>query len=786
MMFFAGVVLLYAVAHLLAVRRYGPKDTTGNGITIGRAKAFDNRSLQLRIERLSAGLAQLKIVNQNITENLPAFQQQTSSESTRSLTLEVKASPGKAESDGSSKSKAGEKEAKSDSTTAGASKTEAKPAVGMAAGDILSDQLNLASQIMNLEMIYERSLTDRLIDGGARLQTVLGFQVSIAPAAGYENCVAVVEVAVRMKGNETPVSLVALIPQEKTYNAQSVSTSAQSIGGSAVASVFTLGYTSKGESRQLFIHRDSDTIAFERDPRTNPKLFKDSQATVFGWEFRPVLGRSTVSAGTRQMLAVIALPAPDKENEGEVTLEIKTRSYWRRYNQKKQTSRIKWGLLPWRIDGSNKIDYEQPPLSIPNTAKIQEALAPRVTKINWVNSGSDRATVVVEGSNFFSGTKVVAGGIVYSEENKNLTLKSTEALEFEPTLASLAMGDPVLSGRFGSSFQLASKGTRPVSSMYIGRASIRPSGLTGAFRLSIVVVGTDADGHHKDLTVQDLATLPEPILFIGSEPAPLPYFYFDKNPDTGTGTGDGVGMWIPKKAVRVEAWIGAKALEKGQSVGFRVPFCGSDYQASEPLSFADPKPAITRMGSNEQNTVFRIAHPSGFGGGFTVELDRVYEEAPGVLERITQTEIRFQAPTNIVSQYRNMVLRVGKDAYVQSYVLPVPAVEKPKARPMIDESARPPQIAKDTLGPVEWSGTDLEGITGATLYASPQAESGAQPSDDALRLGVKADFAVFDAGKKIEVHFSEGSTGVIGKAQVEFQTATLPFRVPIFITKPTR
>src|SRR6185295_7825777 len=150
----------------------------------------------------------------------------------------------------------------------------------------------------------------------------------------------------------SPVSLVALIPQEKTYNAQSFSSSARSIGGSAVASVLTLGYTSKGESRQLFVHRDSDTIAFERDPTTDPKLFNDGAlATVCGWEFRPVLDRPTVAAGTRQMLAVIAVPAPDavpvpeKSSADQVTLEIKTRSYWRRYNRKKQTSSLRWSLL---------------------------------------------------------------------------------------------------------------------------------------------------------------------------------------------------------------------------------------------------------------------------------------------------------------------------------------------------------------------------------------------------------------------------------------------------------
>ena len=90
-----------------------------------------------------------------------------------------------------------------------------------------------------------------------------------------------------------PISLVALMPQEKTYNAETVSASERSIGGSAVARVLTLNVSSKSGSRQLFIHRDADTVAFERQP-------DPAQGTiVFGWEFRPVLGRRTVSVGIR-------------------------------------------------------------------------------------------------------------------------------------------------------------------------------------------------------------------------------------------------------------------------------------------------------------------------------------------------------------------------------------------------------------------------------------------------------------------------------------------------------
>lgn len=794
----AAGLAVYGLGLLWARYRYGPKDTTGSGITIGHAKAFDNRSLALRIERLSASLDQLNVVNQNITENVSTFQKQTSTQATRSLTLEVKSALSKAGKEGSSKEQDTEKDAKSDTAAADTAKPESKPAVGLAASDILSDQLNLASQILNLKTLYERSLSDRLINKRSRLQTVLGFQVSITPPTGCENCVAVAEVSVRMKGNDVPVSLVALIPQEKTYNSQTVSSSARSIGGSAVASVLTLGFSSKGESRQLFIHRDSDTIAFERDPRSKPTLFDcDSTPTVFGWEFRPVLGRSTVSAGTRQMLAVIAVPIAESPNADEVTLEIRTRSYWRRYNPKKQTSRGKWGLLPWKVDRSRRIDSETQKLPVPNTARIQKALAPQVTEIKWVNSGADRATVIVKGSNFFSGTKVVSGGREYSEQDSNLTLKSDQALEFETTITSLATGDSVLSGRFGSSLQLTvHPARRPVATLEIMRVDIVPSGYTKASRISIDVKGLDANGDDKDLTVEDIQKLPEPILFVGTEPVPMPYDYYDepsvKDPSDqdlkGAGTENlaetaptaGTSVQPTKKYIRVAAWI-PTTLAKSPSVAFRVPFCGFEYQASKPLSSSE-EPIITRMGGDAENSVFRIAHSLGFSRSshVVVELDRPYSEIDTELIRTGDFDFRFRVATNTVSQYQNLVVRIGN---LEPYLLPIPIEAKPTPKPTIDTSIKPPQLTKGRLGPVEWTGTDLDAIIGATIYTSVPPGGAVTGAVVPHQIGTPAEFAVYEGGKRIEVYFSEGSTEVIGRAEVEFKTKGDPFRVLLFIAK---
>src|SRR5688572_27453829 len=236
----ALVLAAYLDWQFSRLQLFGPRDTHGNGITVGLAKAFDNRSLALRIERLSNSLAQMKVVDQKVTDNIGKFQGQGSTLSAQTLSVDVKAgvkaNPAAAGSGNKSDGTGAAADGASKSAAAADPGNAGKPEVALAAGDILTEQLNLASQILNLQTLYERSLTDRLIDGHARLQTVLGFQVSITPPAGFENCVAVVEVAVRMKtthlgangavlpGDPLPVSLVAMIPQEKTYNAQSIST----------------------------------------------------------------------------------------------------------------------------------------------------------------------------------------------------------------------------------------------------------------------------------------------------------------------------------------------------------------------------------------------------------------------------------------------------------------------------------------------------------------------------------------------------------------------------------
>ena len=747
-----ALALVYALIRWAVLRAKPPFDTVGNGIVIGDPKAFDNRSLTLRIERLNAGLAALNVVSQNVTERLGTIQERSSSESSRSLTVAVKTSPlAQTETKpAQAKNDAAEEKPSAASAKAAASEpkpsaseaklSDAKPSVTGTASDLLAEQLNLASQIVNLQVLNERSLTDRLFAGGTRLQTVLGFQVSIVPPAGCEDSVAVIEVSVRVKTGNQPVSLVALIPQERTYNAQSVSKSASSIQGSAVDGVVTVGAGAKGQSERLFVHRDSDTISFERDPGDDSSLFAPDKHATFGWEFRPVLGRRAVTAGTRQMMAVIAIPLGDDAAEDDVVLEIKRRSYWRRYDGAKQTSRPKLGWNLFALDRSRRQDAPSCDLSVQKTVRIQSALAPVISDVRWFDSGGGTATVVVKGERFFSGTRVVVGGTTYSEEAGTLTLKSERSLEFATTIASLMTGNAVLSGRFGAAIPLEiPPDQRPAPSLVIKGAFVEGFPYTKDLRMTIDVKAQKDDGTEFDLTLDQLNALPDALVFLGTDLVPMPYDY----------AGGKVTAWVPRGMLLRDSWV-----------LFRIPFCGSDYVYTVPFSYSEP--TVTRMGGDDAMPVFRINRAGGFSNVVSVELDRIYDREPDLVP-LGRFDLRLCVPGDVVERYQQMVLRIGKEIHV----LALPSARTPRAPMALDTSGEPPRIASSSIGPIEWSGTSLDDITSATL----------------LPAGTPEDFVAFDGGRRIAVSFRDGTTGKPGKGEIEFTTASGEIvRAPFFVT----
>jgi hypothetical protein len=443
-----AAILVYA--YRLIATCFGPHDNSSNGIAVGRAQQFDNRSLSLILEQLDASLQKLNFVSQSLAQNSDVLQESRSADWSRSLSLgsllgksstPADKSPdpdaGSAQSDKQAADSgqgadAGSDAAKSKASAGGADKPGFSPQFGSAAGDVLTDQMNLAYQIINLRVLNERALSDRLRNGAARLQVVLGFQVSINPPSYARDCVAVAEIELMLPGGAEPISVVAMIPQEKTYNAATLSSSSDSLDGSVVSAPWRIGGALGRKQSAVFLHRDSDTATFERNPGWLAGAFGmrrrksvDPALTAFGWEFRPVLGRRSVSPGARQMLAVVSLPLEDSEGQAERAplLRVRTRTYWRRYHRRQQTSSVRLSLWPLFWAGQQTVEsawYEAPVL---RTADIQSWLSPKVAKVDWTDVGGGVAIVLVEGGNFFSGTEVTIGGVRYRAGDGNLVLR---------------------------------------------------------------------------------------------------------------------------------------------------------------------------------------------------------------------------------------------------------------------------------------------------------------------------------------------------------------------------
>lgn len=389
-----------------------------NGITVGAPKVYDNRSLTIMLDQLTARLDQLNAVDQQpLAKALGTFQGSTERDITRSFQVTAgipklttsnspqaasitgtggnesssTGNPGpNSSSSGTSKSASG---AGSNSSSATPPELIAspgfKPQFSESPSDLLADQVELTYQIFNLRMLLERSLTDRLLNGRPRRQVIVSFNVTIDPPRDATDAAAYVEIT--MGSDKGPLALVATMPQEKTYNATALSSSSTAFGGSAVAKIVTIGYNQQKRSQIFFLYRDSDTLALE--PPQNGNQLK------FGWVFRPVLGRRSVSPGMRQMFAVISLPTTDKMDDLDtLPLQVHAVTRWMHYDRDTLTTFQRPGFWDWsakHLPKDSNLTFQ--PLEAYSTAYAEKMLQPVVNYVQSIPTSADHSVIKIGG-----------------------------------------------------------------------------------------------------------------------------------------------------------------------------------------------------------------------------------------------------------------------------------------------------------------------------------------------------------------------------------------------------
>lgn len=486
---------------------YDAKNAAGksvpcNGISVGPPKVFDNRALTLQLQKLKkqldqqqaqSGVIDLKSLAAALNNLQGLSQQETSTalsvtgSPTPATSLTSTLATGNADANGNPLPDT--TNTQKQTTTSSVSPSTPSfdsfatlpagfnPTFGPSASDLLNDQVSLSYQIINLQMLLDRALSDRVYPqtatGDTRLQTVLGFNVTLDPPRTANDAVAVVEITL------TPdpagdVSLVALMPQEKTYNAAALSSKSNVYSGAAMAGAFQVSGGVRKRSQVFYLYKDLDTISYQR-------MTADGKL-VFGWMFRPVLGRRSVPPGFRQLFAVLALPAKDcvapsaSDDACAIKLMPRVRTYWKKYDRNTQTGfeedeanrarKVWYGVslgtakpqLFYHAGYENDRNYGA--VRIGSTNEYQRQLTPTVSDIEWRPTGNKTVSVSVEGNNFFTDTQVLLGDNRYSETAGNMAIKSDQSFELTSTLDQVASGSGVIQGRYGLSTPLISTGPR--------------------------------------------------------------------------------------------------------------------------------------------------------------------------------------------------------------------------------------------------------------------------------------------------------------------------------------
>ncbi len=735
-------------------------DRTGNGIGAGTIKTYDNRFLSIRLDELEANLEKLGAIDASkLDDSIGATQGKVTS----AIDVAVATSVASAKGEGT-----GAAEAKDSSKPEGSDAKTAPSAL-----DRLSELINLRYEILSLRMILERSLSDRLWHEGnrddARLQAVLGLQVSLDPPADFAGCVAVVEVTFKETSGK-PISLVALLPQERTSNMLFVGSQSQAASGSNEAGGKRTSVFWRRRLETVSSVREPDTVAFQRPPSLNDA----AESLTVGWQFRPPLDRPAVLAGVRQVFAILALPAIDESTgmgggKPQINIEATTRTYWRRYNPKTRTTSPRWSLVPWHL-ASDERRHSHQSVDVNFTHDIQQRLKPDVLRIKTTLLGPETVVVMVDGRNFFPGTTVAIGGKVHRDQQSGLLIKSDHHFQVTTTPKALAYGNGVINGRYGPTVPL--KVTGSVPGIWVAWCEVELSPDAKFHWLSITIASTKKT---SVFTESQLKILPEPIITVDDQVLPPPYYWEssyrqdlatdgfpsqpgDDDPTTST------------NCVVLSAWVPAQWNPTSARFKLIFPFCGEEYQHAFGITEFEPAFAINHWSRGDVHCLLVTVTGGEFEklDRWSVELDNLYTLDPlsPAVGRLSKTQLLLEVPAAALEKCEHLIVRYKDSDETSVYPLQISPLAAPPKPTLEDKTI---EISSKSDNFVKIPGTLLD-CAGKVRLTRPE-----QPSPVDLTSSISAD------GSTLNIYVPMGQKVGFGELVVETKEKDELGRVPVIV-----
>lgn len=583
--------LLIAFAVLAPVAQESFAQGTDNGIVVGQAKLYDERSLESMLNSVRSGLGGTNFINPGLVqqnEGLIQGGEMTQSSVSAALGEEQRrtglaapapVSPPSGSGSGASSSTGGSSTSGSGggSTLKGPGSPETAPAtpplfssnsIGLSAPlaisseDMLQQQIGLSFEATNLEMLLEHALSDRLIftKGGdvpavPRALAVLGFQVTVEPRTEDKYSVAEAEITITSPDGLARPEVAMMLPQDKTYNVAKVTSDSHSIGLGAFVQPF-VGSLSAGSSRNsAYIVYDVDTVALQRP------IGSDQSSVSFAWQFRPVLGERSVQPGTRQVYVLLSLPVTSEES---YTPAISVKTYWKRLDTKSGT------VDDQQISGQNTT-YALDPLSIHKTNDYDDGLRPVINDIESHDAGNGQIYIEARGSNFTNNMSVIIDGqaIPLHEQGGRL-------LAFTAPINALSYSNPIIVGAYGLPVDLVQPSLVDASGTVFQSGQVG-EGLT-IKAVSVVPLDADSSVVKIQLVARNTVDVPpllprngQLVITIGDQV----YGLNDKP----------VGMEDPDQTplTTFDVRVPNSVLHAAQKVTVRYLFCGDEYRSDYAL-----------------------------------------------------------------------------------------------------------------------------------------------------------------------------------------------------------
>lgn len=721
----AILALVLALLHTLP----GLAGQSTNGVVVGEPKIYEERTLRVMLQAAEQRLATLGPIDPSVLARVGSVQ--GGRESFSDFNLSVASLPTPQVQNVLTRTESATPSTVNQTTTTQGAVTPQppgnttfptgfgpslglQPTFGLSARDVLAEQLSLTFQIANLRLALERAVSDRLFNGVTeggrtfslpRQPILLGFQVSVDSLSRYQGAVA--EVRVSLQGtDDMPITLLTLLPTKDTYNVAAITRKSTSLGAGAIVNVFQVGAGFRRGRGTYYLVQDSDVLGLEYPSAQSRQL-------TFGWQFRPVLGRKSVDAGLRQVYALVTLPQSENSNDGRPIIgTVETR--WRRWNAARQG-------LGEEIPGSL---VTQPFRLSPDMFRsLTLNLSPTINGVDWVDLGSDRALVIVDGQNFYSDTQVAVGDVLLDRSN-GLQIPEEGRLLFTASLKTLATSrEASLVGRYGKPVRLETPGEG------VEQATIEVK--------SLELVNSETV--RIRLAAKGFGNLENPIVVIGDtvfggRDRPLRIL---RQPD---GTISGFEVDAPFSLVRTAQRFVVRDLFGGDDLfaEFR-PALDDDFTATKVVTLAKRKqgPLLGIVGTNfDQRMIVEVAG----------------QEVPTRLVGVPPTRLMtFEPPNNLIAGVDQIVVR-RKESPIPPVLLelkPKPEAKKPK----LPEST---QVAQGFSQPKKFIGTDLDSIT-KVLFEKEELKFEVVDKGAALEIVLTTHVTGTPGPKALEVHLVDGS-----------------------------